>query len=96
VLGYHLFNNAVHLGTALLVWQLILLTLATPVMKEDKISQHAQTLGLLGGLIFVCHPVQIEAVTYIWQRSVSMVTLLYLASLNSYIKSRLLEGDGSR
>src|ERR1700690_4282779 len=41
VFGYHLFNLAVHLGSAILVWWLTLLTLSTPAMKENKITQQA-------------------------------------------------------
>ena len=35
VFGYHLFNLAVHLVSAILVWWLTLLTLSTPAMKEE-------------------------------------------------------------
>ncbi|HWR57705.1 MAG TPA: hypothetical protein VN328_02350, partial [Thermodesulfovibrionales bacterium] len=40
-------------------------------------------------LLFVCHPVQTQAVTYIVQRFSSLATLLYLLSLVLYIKWRL-------
>jgi hypothetical protein len=60
VFGYHLFNIAVHLGSAILVWWLTLLTLSTPAMKGNKISQHANLFALFVGLVFVSHPVQIE------------------------------------
>ena len=87
--GYHLFNLLVHLGAAVLVWWLTRLTLATPVMKQEKIAKHADVISLLAGLIFVAHPIQTEAVTYIVQRASSMATLFYLASLCFYIKARL-------
>ena len=90
VLGYHLFNITIHLASAILVWWLVLLTLRTPVMKDDKITKHANLIAFFAGLIFVSHPVQTEAVTYIWQRAASMAALFYLASLCFYIKSRLL------
>ena len=92
--GYHVFNLAVHLFTAILVWWLVLLTLSTPAMKENKITQHADLVALLSGLVFVSHPLQTEAVTYIVQRTASMATLFYLASLCLYVKSRLLQDTG--
>jgi len=92
VFGYHLFNLAVHLGSAFFIWWLTLLTLSTPVMKEDKISRHANLIALLAGLVFVSHPLQTEAVTYIWQRTTSMAALFYLLSLCLYVKSRLAPG----
>jgi tetratricopeptide (TPR) repeat protein len=96
VFGYHLFSVAVHLVSAILVWWLTLLTLSTPAMKENRITQHANIIALFVGLIFVSHPVQVESVTYIWQRAASMAALFYLASLSFYVKSRLLQNKGSR
>lgn len=96
VFGYHLFNLAVHLLSACCVWWLVLLTLATPAMKQDKITRHADLIALLAGLVFVSHPLQTEAVTYIWQRTASMAALFYLASLCFYIKSRLLQTKNSQ
>ncbi|MDE1921676.1 MAG: tetratricopeptide repeat protein, partial [Candidatus Omnitrophica bacterium] len=90
VLAYHLFNLAVHLTSAFLVWRLTFLTFLTPAMKEEKISRHAGAISLWAGLIFVAHPVQTEAVTYIWQRAASMAALFYLAALCFYAQSRLL------
>ena len=95
VFGYHLFNIAVHLGSAILVWWLTLLTFSTPAMKEQKITQHANLIALFAGLVFVSHPIQTEAVTYIWQRASSMAAFFYLASLCLYVKSRLLQVNKS-
>ena len=89
VFGYHLFNLAVHLASSILVWWLTLLTLSTPVMKGNKITKHADMIALFAGLVFVSHPLQTEAVTYIWQRTASMAAMFYLASLCCYVKSRL-------
>jgi len=88
VIGYHLFNIAIHIACALLVWWLTLLTFSTPLMKKEKIADHANIIALFAGLIFVTHPIQIESVTYIWQRATSMAALFYLMSLCFYIKSR--------
>ena len=89
VFGYHLVNLGIHLLTAILVWWLTLLTLSTPALKNTKITRHADLIALLTGLVFVSHPLQTEAVTYIWQRAASMATMFYLASLCLYVKSRL-------
>jgi tetratricopeptide (TPR) repeat protein len=91
VFGYHLFNQAVHLACSVMVWWLTLLTLSTPAMKNEKISRHGSLMALMAGLVFVSHPVQTEAVTYIWQRAASMSAMFYLASLCFYIQSRLAE-----
>ena len=93
VFGYHLFNMAVHLGSAILVWWLLLLTFCTPALKDEFPDETrgkiAPIIALFAGLIFVSHPLQIEAVTYIWQRAASMAAFFYLASLCFYVKARL-------
>jgi tetratricopeptide (TPR) repeat protein len=60
-------------------------------MKDNKITQHANLIALFAGLIFVSHPLQTEAVTYIVQRAASMATLFYVATLCLYVKSRLVQ-----
>jgi len=91
VWGYHLFNLGVHLVTAVLVWWLVLLTLSTPVMKDNKIVSQAHLVALLVGLIFISHPIQTEAITYIVQRAASMAAMFYIAALCFYVKARLLQ-----
>lgn len=89
VAGYHVFNIIIHLGASILVWWLTLLTLSTPRMKDEAIARHAGLIALFAGLVFVSHPVQTQAVTYIIQRATSMSSLFYLASLCLYAKFRL-------
>ena len=89
VFGYHLYNLAIHLIASLLLWWLVRLTLSTPALKDEPIASHTCLLSLFAGLIFVSHPIQTQAVTFIWQRAASMAALFYLASLCFYIKSRL-------
>lgn len=89
VVGYHITNLAIHIGAALLVWWLALLTFSTPIMKNKQISRHAPLIAFFAGLIFVTHPVQTQAVTYIMQRATSLVNFFYLAALCCYVKWRL-------
>lgn len=95
VAGYHIFNVAIHLLSAILVSWLAYLTFATPVMKDQEISRHATSIALFTGLIFVSHPIQTQAVTFIWQRAACLAALFCLASLCFYIKSRLLQNVSS-
>ena len=104
VVGYHLFNLAVHIGCALLVYTLLRLTFRTPYF-QDKLqasrfklqsltSQPSTFIPLLTALLFVAHPVQTQAVTYIVQRMTSLATFFYLLSLILYIQARLRLGTG--
>jgi hypothetical protein len=94
VRGYHAFNLAVHISNALLVYLLLVLTFRTPFMKESALKEHSKYIALFSALLFVAHPVQTEAVTYVFQRLASLVAFFYLLSLVLYIKWRLRKDAG--
>jgi tetratricopeptide (TPR) repeat protein len=48
-----------------------------------------QVIALFAALLFVAHPIQTQAITYIVQRYASLATLFYLLSIVAYIKGRL-------
>jgi hypothetical protein len=89
VAGYHLVNLFIHLFTAVLAFYLTRLTFRTPRLRMSRLAPHANLVALLAGLLFVVHPVQTQAVTYIVQRMASMTTMFYLLSMALYVKSRL-------
>jgi tetratricopeptide (TPR) repeat protein len=89
VAGYHIVNIAIHILSALSLWWLIRLLFSTPVLRITPAAREKEVLSLIGALIFITHPVQIEAVTYIVQRITSLAALLFLFSLGSYIRARL-------
>jgi Flp pilus assembly protein TadD len=94
VTGYHILNLGVHLINALLVYALVRLTFRTPWLAncpEDGQRICDNVTALFAALIFVAHPVQTQAVTYIIQRLASLATLFYLLSLVSYVKVRLAQ-----
>lgn len=81
VLGFHLVNLAIHIIAGLGVYKLCkLLTQGTVGNKSFPLVSMA---------IFLLHPIQTQAVTYIVQRYTSLATLFYVWSLVSYIKFRL-------
>lgn len=58
--------------------------------SDSKIFSNAQ-LPFLAALIFLVHPVNTQAVTYISQRSEALAALFYVASVCCYIKGRTTE-----
>jgi hypothetical protein len=90
VTGYHIVNLLIHFSTSLLVYFLVRLTFKTPFFRNSRIMGRSDYIALFTALIFVSHPVQTEAVTYIWQRVASLAAMLYVLSLFMYIKWRLL------
>ncbi|KJU81273.1 conserved hypothetical protein, membrane [Candidatus Magnetobacterium bavaricum] len=102
VTGYHIFNLIVHISNATLLYCFIVLIFRTPLFAQHHKSLHTQdhtplldstdtqrSLPLAAALLFVAHPVQTQAVTYIVQRFASLATLFYLCAIVMYIKSRL-------
>jgi tetratricopeptide (TPR) repeat protein len=91
VLGYHMVNLAIHIANGLMVLWLVLLTFKTPIMKgRGQTLQQMNFIALFSALIFISHPIQTQAVTYIVQRFTSLATLFYLLALVMYVKARLL------
>jgi hypothetical protein len=81
VWGFHLFNLALHLANALLVYAL--------VKRLMTLSGHAElavSVAVWTALLFIAHPAHTEAVTYISGRSMSLMTSFYLAALLVYMQ----------
>jgi protein O-mannosyl-transferase len=85
---YHAVNLAIHIINALLVYLLIVLTFRTDFLKKSSIAGSARWIALFASALFIVHPVQTQAVTYIVQRLTSLAVLFYLASLVFFIKAR--------
>jgi protein O-mannosyl-transferase len=100
VTGYHLVNIAIHLAASLFVYRLVSLTFRTPYFlqaRDQGIRNRAGFIALIAALLFVSHPIQTQAVTYLVQRLASLASLLYLISLTCYIRARLTRLEpGSR
>lgn len=78
--GYHLVNLWIHLLNSCMVAYLGYL-IASKLVRPEFHSRHqmfSRYTGLLAGLIFVSHPLQTMAVTYITQRYTSLATTFYL------------------
>jgi tetratricopeptide (TPR) repeat protein len=84
--GYHLFNVLVHALTSMLVYVLALYLFLTPLLRQSRLADKAGSIALWAALIFAVHPVQSEAVTYIFQRHASLVGLFYIGSIVGYLK----------
>ena len=89
VTGYHLTNLAVHLINSLIVYWLVVLTFRTPFLNSSVLRERSTEIALFTALLFACHPLQTQAVTYIWQRVTSLSTTFYILSLVLYIIWRL-------
>ena len=92
VTGYHIFNFSVHMLNATLVFFLMSLILVTPKMRGIYSQKAALYLATFSALIFMAHPLQTQAVTYIVQRMTSMAAFFYLGAIVLYLKARFGSG----
>ena len=97
VFGYHLVNVLIHIINGFLVYFLALTIFKqlayVPQSFNPSIPQSLNPsiglISLFAALIFVAHPIQTQAVTYIVQRYASLATMLYMASVLFYLKARV-------
>ena len=89
--GYHLTNLLIHIVNGWLVFWLVYRTLTLPRPPRDGPAHErlAWHIAFFSALVWLVHPVQIQAVTYIVQRLVSLAALLFLISFALYLSGRL-------
>ena len=86
--GYHIFNTALHIFNALILYAFIVLIAGTPRLKGSSFDKHSGRIALAASLVFVAHPLNTEAVTYIYQRVTALAFLFYVSSLCLYSVAR--------
>ncbi|MBF0521681.1 MAG: tetratricopeptide repeat protein [Candidatus Omnitrophica bacterium] len=96
VFGYHVVNLLIHLLTGLLVFQFIRLLLSAPKLQDHPAVSSKDGLAFLVALVFIAHPIQTQAVTYITQRFASLATMFYMATLCCYLKGRFADSKTQR
>lgn len=89
VRGYHAVNLVIHACSGLLVYAFALLLLRTPRLRSSRLATEGRWVALGAALLFVVHPLQTMAVTYLVQRFASLMAFFYLASLVSWLSARL-------
>ncbi len=90
--GYHVVNIAIHIASGCAVFWLVWLLLGSPAMRNHPLVNWTGKgkinarfwFALFAGLLFVSHPVQTQAVTYIVQRMASLAALFSLLAMASY------------
>jgi tetratricopeptide (TPR) repeat protein len=95
VFGYHLINIIIHILNALTIYWFMRLLLISegvrrytliPLSVNNSSNAYRIMAPLLVALLFVAHPIQTQAVTYISQRATSLSSLFYMLSMSLYLK----------
>jgi tetratricopeptide (TPR) repeat protein len=91
VQGYHIVNIVIHVLTGVF---LFFLTRATLALSSDSLRIPHFGTAFFAALLWLVHPVQTQAVTYVVQRMTSMAAMFYVLSLLFYVKGR--RGGGQK
>jgi tetratricopeptide (TPR) repeat protein len=88
VFGYHFFNIWLHVCNAVLVYAFV-----GQLLNIDDKSKHLPVNGKLWiaavvAFVFLVHPIQTQAVNYLWQRTTLLAAFFYLGTLVLYIHGR--------
>jgi Tfp pilus assembly protein PilF len=92
VVGYHVVNLLFHILNGFLVYFIldsIIKGFTSEYSAEDKSSVLFKAIPPVVAIIFVTHPIQTHAVTYITSRFVLMASFFFLLSLFLYTRSVL-------
>ncbi len=82
--GYHLVNLVIHIGAALLLFGIIRRTMW---LKGDPSRTRSATwLACVSAMLWVTHPLTTQSVTYLIQRGESLMGLLYLGCVYTWLR----------
>lgn len=91
VAGFHAVNITIHISAAITLYCVVSLLLRQLSPPQPDRPEHLfveRFVPFATALLFVSHPLQTQAVTYVIQRYTSMATLFYLLSVLSFILCR--------
>lgn len=83
--GYHALNLVIHILAGLTLFGIVRRTLLRPGMAK-RYGAEANPLALAIAAIWMLHPLQTEAVTYVAQRAESLMGLFYLLTLYCFVR----------
>ncbi|MBI5887140.1 MAG: tetratricopeptide repeat protein [Deltaproteobacteria bacterium] len=91
--GYHAVNIAIHIANSIFVYFLVFSTFHIRMVQSEKEQNsfrgQIEAVAFTAALLFVSHPAQTQAVTYLSQRFASLATFFYLGSILCYAGARL-------
>lgn len=92
--GFHIVNVLIHIINAVLVFYLIGLLLKRLGGEKTGPDKWHQAIVFFAGLLFLVHPLQTQAVSYVTQRFTSLVSMFYLLSVVFYLTARVRTENG--
>lgn len=84
--GYHLVNLLIHLAAGLTLFGVLRRTLSAPPL-QSRFAETATAIAFSVSLLWLLHPLQTGAVTYIVQRAESLMGLLLLLTIYCTVRA---------
>jgi tetratricopeptide (TPR) repeat protein len=94
--GLHATNLLVHLAAGGLLYALARALFRAPRLAGSVLAPLAPLVAFAAAALFLVHPLQTQAVTYVVQRMASLAGALYLASLACWLEARLATARAPR
>jgi tetratricopeptide (TPR) repeat protein len=91
--SYHVVNISIHVAAALALFGIVRRTLSFGSLRA-RYGTDAAWLAFAVALVWMLHPLQTQAVTYVYQRAESMMGMFFLLTL--YCAIRCAQGGGGR
>jgi hypothetical protein len=88
--GYHLMNLVIHIVAGLALYGVVRHTLWLPQFAgkfDGQMEKAASWLAMACALFWLLHPLQTQAVTYVIQRSESLMGMFFLLTMYCAIRS---------
>ncbi len=83
--GYHAFNLAIHIASSLLIFGIVRRTLRLPRLA-DQFAASAGVIGFAIALLWLVHPIETKAVTFLVQRVESLAAFFYVLTLYALLR----------
>lgn len=87
--GYHITNLLIHIFNGILFFMILKKILSLPYFKGKLLSKYIYSIPVIAAVLFVCHPMQMNAVTYIIQRTASLAAMFYMLAILFFINYRV-------
>ncbi|MGE5615107.1 MAG: tetratricopeptide repeat protein [Bacillota bacterium] len=89
--GYHAVNLFIHIVNGCLFYTILKKLLSLQYFKGKDLSRYRYAVSLAAAMLFVSHPIQVNAVTYIVQRTASLAACFYMSAILFYINYRIFD-----
>ncbi len=87
--GYHIVNIIIHTINGILLFLLVKDILKLRCFEGRLEGKYGNLVSTVISMLFISHPVQVNAVTYIIQRTAALAATFYLMSMLFYVRYRV-------